>query len=108
VPAGVLVHSDSRGRRTLIASSLTALALRSRKDALKDGDLHRTAIQDALAALTRAHYGREEPPDVERLDAGIDAALAAVADLKREHAWTARARATAAARLRTIRIPWFR
>ena len=108
VPDGVLVHSDSRGRRTLIASSLTAPALRSQKDALPDEDLHRTAIQDALAALTRAHYGREEPPNAERLDAGIVAALAAVADVKREHAWTARARAAAAARLHAIRIPWFR
>ena len=68
----------------MIASSLTASALRRRRDASPDEDQHRIAIQDALTALTRAHYGREEPPDAERLDAGIDAALAAVADVKHE------------------------
>ena len=102
VPAGALVHSDNRGRRTLIASSLTASALREDKDARWG------AIRGALTAFTRAHYGREEPPDVGLLDAAIDAVRAAVSALKREHAWTTRTRAAAAARLRAIRVPWFR
>ena len=102
VPAGALVHSDNRGRRTLIASSVTASAVRGDKDA------RWTAIRDALTAFTQAHYGREEPPDAGPLDAAIDAVLAAVSALKREHAWTTRTRASAAARLRAIRVPWFR
>jgi hypothetical protein len=104
VPAGVLMHTDTHGRRTLIGSSLTAPALRG---AAVDNTVHRSAIQDALAALTRAHYGRDEPLEDGGLDAGIDAALAAVADVGRDHSWTTRARA-AAAQFPRLRSPWSR
>jgi hypothetical protein len=54
------------------------------------------------------HYGREEPPDPAPLDAGLNAAVAALDDVKHEHAWTTRLRAAAEARNRAIGIPWFR
>jgi hypothetical protein len=102
VPAGGVVHRDNRGRRTLISSSLTAAALWGNDDA------QRTGIRDALAALTRAHYGRAEPADAGLLDAGIDATLAALAALKREHAFIPRLRAAASRRLRATKIVRFR
>jgi hypothetical protein len=103
VPEGALVHSDARGRRTLIISTLTPAALQAPR-----GDEGTSAVREALAELTRAHYGREKPPDPASLDAGLDAAAAALDDVKREHAWTTRLRAAAEARYRAIRIPWFR
>jgi hypothetical protein len=105
VPAGVLLHTDTHGRRTLIGSSLTAPAL---SGAPVDNTAHWSAIQDALAALTRAHYGRDEPPGDRGLDAGIEAALAAAADVRRDHSWTTRARAAAAAQFPRLRFPWSR
>ena len=105
VPAGALVHQDKHGRRTLITSSLTSAAF----GRLPSGEeVHEPAIQDALAAFTRSYYGREETLNVQALDAGIDAASAAVLDLKREHAWIGRKRAAAVTRLRAIKVPWFR
>jgi hypothetical protein len=102
VPEGGLVHSDRRGRRTLIASTLTAAALQGNEDA------QRIAIREALAGLTRMHYGREKALDPGALDTGLDATLEALGEVKRQHAWTTRMRAAAAARYRAIRIPWFR
>lgn len=102
VPEGVLVHIDRRGRRTLIASTLTAAAIQDNEDA------QRNAIREALASLTRAHYGREQPVDTEALDTGLNAAQEALDEIKHKNAWTARTRAAAAARYRAIRIPWFR
>jgi hypothetical protein len=105
IPEGALVHSDRRGRRTLISSTLTAAALQA---ARRDENTDRTAIREALAELTRAHYGREKPPNPAPLDAGLNAAVAALDEVKHEHAWTTRLQAAAEARYRAIRIPWFR
>ena len=104
-PAGVLVHRDKRGRLTSITSSLTPARFRGLQP---DDDAHHIALQDALDAFTRAHYGREELLDAGQLDAGIDVALRALGDLERERAWIARTRAATVARLRSIRVPWFR
>jgi hypothetical protein len=102
VPDGGLIYSDKHGRRTLIVSSLTAAALGRAPGQTSD------EVRDALATFTRAHYGRGDPADAGPLDAGMDAALAAIAAMNRQHALAARLRAAAARRLRAARIPWFR
>jgi hypothetical protein len=107
VTEGTLVHVDRGGARTVISAAITSAALRDDHAPVE----HRAAIRDALASLTRAHYGTDQRVDTAALDAALDAAAEAADTLKRQRTWLARTRAATAARLRgrlPSRLLWFR